>query len=81
MLVAHSLVGVGVYIRFLARGGSLSAGDPDLKSGESMGITWSENKLSWKFPSLAWPDPFRAAAYRLEIISAALQGSGIVHVF
>ena len=28
--------------------------------------------------SLAWPDPFRAAAYRLEIISAALQGSGIV---
>jgi len=24
--------------------------------------------------SLAWPDPFRAAAYRLEIISAALQG-------
>ena len=31
--------------------------------------------------SLAWPDPFRAAAYRLEIISAALQGSGIVHVF
>ena len=29
--------------------------------------------------SLAWPDPFRAAAYRLEIISAALQGSGIVH--
>ena len=31
--------------------------------------------------SLAWPDLFRAAAYRLEIISAALQGSGIVHVF
>jgi len=30
-------------------------------------------------PSLAWPDPFCAAAYRLEIISAALQGSGIVH--
>ena len=29
--------------------------------------------------SLAWPDPFRAAAYRLEIISAALQGSGVVH--
>ena len=29
--------------------------------------------------SLVWPDPFRAAAYRLEIISAALQGSGIVH--
>jgi len=29
--------------------------------------------------SLAWPDPFRAAAYRLEIISAALLGSGIVH--
>ena len=33
------------------------------------------------FLSLAWPDPFRAAAYRLEIISAALQRSGIVHVF
>jgi len=31
------------------------------------------------FTSLAWPDPFCAAAYRLEIISAALQGSGIVH--
>ena len=31
-------------------------------------------------PSLAWPDPFRAAAYRFEIISAALQGSGTVHV-
>ena len=31
--------------------------------------------------SLAWPDPFRAAAYRFEIISAALQGSGTVHVF
>ena len=29
--------------------------------------------------SLAWPDHFRAAAYRLEIISAALQKSGIVH--
>jgi len=29
--------------------------------------------------SLAWPDPFRAGAYRLEIISAALQGSGMVH--
>ena len=29
-------------------------------------------------PSLAWPDPFRTAAYRSEIISAALQGSGIV---
>jgi len=29
--------------------------------------------------SLTWPDPFRAAAYQLEIISAALQGSGIVH--
>ena len=28
--------------------------------------------------SLAWPDPFRAAAYRSEIISATLQGSGIV---
>ena len=28
--------------------------------------------------SLAWPDPFRAAAYRSEIISAELQGSGIV---
>jgi len=30
-------------------------------------------------PSLAWPDPFPAAAYRLEIISATLQGSRIVH--
>ena len=29
--------------------------------------------------SLAWPDPFRAAAYRLEIISAALQGSEVVN--
>ena len=29
-------------------------------------------------PSLAWPDPFCAAAYRLEIISGALQGSGVV---
>jgi len=31
--------------------------------------------------SLAWPDPFSAAAYRLEIIRAALQGSGVVHDF
>ena len=29
--------------------------------------------------SLAWPDPFRPGAYRLEIISAGLQGSGTVH--
>ena len=29
--------------------------------------------------SLAWPDPFRTGAYQLEIISAALQGSGIVN--
>ena len=28
--------------------------------------------------SLALPDPFRAAAYRFEIISAALQGSGTI---
>ena len=40
-------------------------------------------ELHWSLVhiSLAWPDPFRATAYRLEIISAALQGSGIVHVF
>ena len=31
--------------------------------------------------SLVRPHPFHAATYRLEIISAALQGSGIVHVF
>ena len=31
--------------------------------------------------SFAWPDPFRAAAYRLEIISSALQRSGIVRDF
>ena len=30
-------------------------------------------------PSLAGPDPLRTGAYRLEIISAALQGSGTVH--
>ena len=30
-------------------------------------------------PSLAWPDPLRTGAYRLEIISAVLQGSGILH--
>jgi len=35
--------------------------------------------LSPTTPSLAWPDPFRTATYRLEIISTALQGSGIVH--
>ena len=29
--------------------------------------------------SLAWPDPIRPGAYRLEIISAGLLGSGIVH--
>ena len=29
--------------------------------------------------SLAWPDPFRAGTYWLEIISAVLQGSGIVN--
>ena len=28
--------------------------------------------------SLAWPDRFCVAAYRLEIISGALQGSGLV---
>ena len=27
------------------------------------------------YTSLTWPDPFRAAAYRLEIISTALQGT------
>jgi len=30
-------------------------------------------------PSLALPDPLRAGAYRLEIISAALRGSGTVY--
>ena len=29
--------------------------------------------------SLTWPDPFRPGAYRLEIISAGLQGSRIVY--
>ena len=29
--------------------------------------------------SLALPDPLRTGAYRLEIISAVLQGSGTVH--
>ena len=29
--------------------------------------------------TLAWPDPLRTGAYRLEIISAALRGSGILH--
>ena len=29
--------------------------------------------------SLAWPDPLRTGAYRLEIISAVLRGSGTVH--
>ena len=27
--------------------------------------------------SLVWPDPFRPGTYRLEIISAGLQGSGL----
>jgi len=31
------------------------------------------------FICLVWPDPFCAAAYQLEIISVALQGSGIVY--
>ena len=26
-----------------------------------------------------WPDPLRAGAYQLEIISTVLQGSGMVH--
>ena len=30
-------------------------------------------------PSLALPDPLRTGAYRLEIISAVLRGSGTVH--
>ena len=29
--------------------------------------------------SLALPDPLRTGAYRLEIISAALRGSGTIH--
>ena len=28
--------------------------------------------------SLAWPDPLRTGAYRLEIINAALRGSEIL---
>ena len=39
--------------------------------------------LGWKqmrvVDNLTWPDPFCAATYRLEIISATLQESGIVH--
>ena len=31
------------------------------------------------FISLAWPDPLRPGAYRLEIISTGLLGFGIVH--
>jgi len=30
------------------------------------------------WPSLAWPGPFRVAAYRVKIISGALKGSGLV---
>ena len=29
--------------------------------------------------SLAWPDPIHPGAYRLEIISTGILGSGIVH--
>ena len=42
----------------------------------------AEAKFEMKAPfvvSLAWPDPFRPGAYRLEIISTGLQGSGTVH--
>ena len=44
-------------------------------------VIQNHNTIQQVHTSLAWPDLFRAAAYRLEIISAALQGSGIVHVF
>ena len=37
--------------------------------------------MRWVISSLAWPDPFCAAAYRLEIISGVLQGSGLVRDF
>ena len=30
-------------------------------------------------PNLALPDPLHTAAYRLEIVSAVLQGSGTIH--
>ena len=38
-----------------------------------------EKIFKWHESSLAWPDPLRTGAYRLEIISAALRGSGILH--
>ena len=40
--------------------------------------TWIEN-VGASRRSLAWPDPLRTGAYQLEIISAALRGSGILH--
>ena len=39
----------------------------------------SQVKHSLDAPSLALPDPLRTGAYRLEIISAVLRGSGTVH--
>ena len=32
-----------------------------------------------RYPSLALPDPLSTGAYRLDIISAVLRGSGTVH--
>ena len=43
-------------------------------------LRYMKNKNKPMLTSLTWPDPFRATAYRLEIISAPLQGSGVVHV-
>ena len=51
-----------------------------LLQGLSMKTIPSISRHTVVCTSLAWPDPFRAAAYRFEIISAALQGSGTVHV-
>jgi len=59
-------------------GSPLAQGEPKQK------LLNYTTKSNFKFhtrhvPSLAWPDPFHAAAYPLEIISIALQESGTGH--
>jgi len=54
-------------------------------------LWWQKNKEKWEkavwpcetsakkgLASVAWPDPLGTGAYRLEIISTMLQGSGLV---
>ena len=42
-------------------------------------VTGDTPSLARSQTSLALPDPLRTGAYRLEIISAALRGSGTIH--